>query len=381
MQVYQTSCHDVAKSEDVPEAQDRATLRNRLYLGGIIASIVFHGGLLTHLLANGRLPSSVAAEKEAPAVVIEVIEAKAFERLLTQRATEAAPALSNMAASAEARAAEDDAQALAEDMASGAMIKNTASTTKPPQDAQIQMQSMVTVSDSKMHALNAFDQHGGSAQPASDTRLALNVAPLPAPRMSEPQQALRTFVPNFRAAQELVEEEAVIEQYQQELMETPGGQASQMAALGEVESWKGSAEILSGGPDSTAIPIPIPRASISFLARPPKSLYGGSSSPNTARRQSGNGANRMARWAYRERVKSHLVRHKPFGGLGSGSVSIALSLSRNGELLSAEIARSSGNPELEQAVLDAVQNAAPFPEAPSAIKQSRISYVIPYLFE
>lgn len=98
-------------------------------------------------------------------------------------------------------------------------------------------------------------------------------------------------------------------------------------------------------------------------------------------RRSRSGVSREARLAYRQRVKSHLERHKPFGGLGKGNVSVAVSLSRNGDLLSAEITGSSGNTELEQAVLDAVHNAAPFPHPPVSIGQPKISYVIPYRFE
>lgn len=364
--VYQARCSEIGASKEAKTAPDRATLRNRLYLGGIIASIVFHGGLLTHLLMNGRLPSSVPAEKEAPAIVIEVIEARAFERMLSQRASEAAPALSSLALSAEARVSEEEEYPASDGSTSGDMIGNIARTT-------------AAVSDSERHALSAAQNRGNMEQP-SELQFTRNVQAMPPSfeRMTEKPDSI--FMPNFRSAQDLEADLTVVDQYEGVPADRTGSASPKFAALSEADHWKAVGEVSSQGMDASAVPVPVPRPSISFLSQP-SATSGQSASPNSSMRRSRSGVSREARLAYRQRVKSHLERHKPFGGLGKGNVSVAVSLSRNGDLLSAEITGSSGNTELEQAVLDAVHNAAPFPHPPVSIGQPKISYVIPYRFE
>jgi len=60
-----------------------------------------------------------------------------------------------------------------------------------------------------------------------------------------------------------------------------------------------------------------------------------------------------------------------------GVVEIQFTLGRDGELLEVAIARSCGNPALDQAALQMMTNAAPFPPIPGFINQESLTLVIP----
>lgn len=83
---------------------------------------------------------------------------------------------------------------------------------------------------------------------------------------------------------------------------------------------------------------------------------------------------------YRSMVYSHLVRFKRNSSAGEGVVTLSFALGRQGQLLSSGIARSSGNPALDQEALAMVRRASPYPPFPSEMTKSRESFTAPVRF-
>ncbi len=91
----------------------------------------------------------------------------------------------------------------------------------------------------------------------------------------------------------------------------------------------------------------------------------------------------MASW--RDQVVAQLQRAKryPSGAearRAEGVVTLSFSLSRSGSVLSRSIARSSGNPELDQEVLAMVMRAQPFPQFPPGMNQASVPLNVPVRF-
>lgn len=84
--------------------------------------------------------------------------------------------------------------------------------------------------------------------------------------------------------------------------------------------------------------------------------------------------------AYRQKVRARLAEFKPSGGAGSGMVVVTFTLSKSGDVSSASILRSSGEPELDESVLAAVRRAAPFPKTPPSARAEQRRFVVPFLF-
>jgi len=64
-----------------------------------------------------------------------------------------------------------------------------------------------------------------------------------------------------------------------------------------------------------------------------------------------------------------------------GTVSIAIMVTRGGDILSARVASSSGSPQLDQSVLETVRRASPVPSAPDEVVVSRQSFTVPFRIE
>jgi protein TonB len=84
---------------------------------------------------------------------------------------------------------------------------------------------------------------------------------------------------------------------------------------------------------------------------------------------------------YRAKVRAHLAAHKPTGGFGAGTVVVAFTLTRSGDVASARILRSRGINHLDQGALNAVRRAAPFPKPPRQVKGARFHFAIPFRFQ
>ncbi|MBI1217275.1 MAG: TonB family protein [Rhodobacteraceae bacterium] len=85
----------------------------------------------------------------------------------------------------------------------------------------------------------------------------------------------------------------------------------------------------------------------------------------------------MAGWG--ARIMAGVERHKHYplaAGDARGTVGVALSLGRDGQLRAASVAQSSGVAALDLAAVAAVQAAAPFPAAPAALTAGAYSFTL-----
>lgn len=72
--------------------------------------------------------------------------------------------------------------------------------------------------------------------------------------------------------------------------------------------------------------------------------------------------------SWRGSLIAHLNRHKRFpGGASPGTVQIAFTIDRSGRVLSASLARSSGDPALDQEAVAMIRRASPVPAPPAGI--------------
>jgi len=88
---------------------------------------------------------------------------------------------------------------------------------------------------------------------------------------------------------------------------------------------------------------------------------------------------------YFERLRRHLARYKhyPEDALKrkeEGKVMVEFVLARDGRVLSAEVERSSGYPQIDQAALDMLRRASPVPPLPDRYAGERIKIAIPVDF-
>ena len=87
--------------------------------------------------------------------------------------------------------------------------------------------------------------------------------------------------------------------------------------------------------------------------------------------------------AYNALVFGHLQRFKryPLAAKGaSGTVVLRFDLSRAGEVINSTVTKSSGNALLDEAALDLLRRASPFPPFPALKPGSRDSYIAPVNF-
>ena len=83
------------------------------------------------------------------------------------------------------------------------------------------------------------------------------------------------------------------------------------------------------------------------------------------------------------KVRSSVVRRKrsPRGQKGTATVMVTFTVSRDGQLMSHRIARSSGNSAFDQAALKAVTGVRRFPKAPKKLQVSSYTFNLPLKFE
>lgn len=89
--------------------------------------------------------------------------------------------------------------------------------------------------------------------------------------------------------------------------------------------------------------------------------------------------------AYRRRLLEHIAGYRTSpaaadaGAPAIGVVMVRFRLTRNGEVLSASVANSSGAPELDQAAVDTIWRAQPMPSIPPALPE-RLTVVLPVAY-
>jgi protein TonB len=82
--------------------------------------------------------------------------------------------------------------------------------------------------------------------------------------------------------------------------------------------------------------------------------------------------------SYRDLVSAHLQRFKraPKGG-GRGTAVVSFTIDRNGQVISRNLARSSGSSVLDDAAVTMIQRANPLPRFPAAMPQESLSFTVP----
>jgi protein TonB len=86
----------------------------------------------------------------------------------------------------------------------------------------------------------------------------------------------------------------------------------------------------------------------------------------------------LPRW--RQELIGQIERHKryPAGAPGHGGVvKVAFAIDEGGGLISVRIAASSGSPVLDEAAIDLIRRAAPFPPPPRGLGGSELNFVAP----
>lgn len=81
---------------------------------------------------------------------------------------------------------------------------------------------------------------------------------------------------------------------------------------------------------------------------------------------------------YANRVWARVARHKPSGMIARGTAVVRFSLSFDGSLFNATIAKSSGIDTLDRASLAAVRAASPFPSPPPGASLEQLTFTVPF---
>ncbi|MFD2232810.1 TonB family protein [Phaeospirillum tilakii] len=84
--------------------------------------------------------------------------------------------------------------------------------------------------------------------------------------------------------------------------------------------------------------------------------------------------------AYARLVWERVLAHRPATRRLVGTTLVAFRLDSAGELVSSEIARSSGSGLHDRAALAALRAAAPFPPPPATIAPDRLNFTLPFAF-
>jgi len=89
----------------------------------------------------------------------------------------------------------------------------------------------------------------------------------------------------------------------------------------------------------------------------------------------------IAEWGGTIRARIERAKRPPSGaGRGRGVTTVRLTVTRAGQLASASVARSSGNPALDQAALSAVRRAGRFPPAPAGLSDPTYRFAVEIQF-
>lgn len=85
--------------------------------------------------------------------------------------------------------------------------------------------------------------------------------------------------------------------------------------------------------------------------------------------------------SWRGSLIAHLNRHKRFpGGANPGTVQVAFAIDRSGNVISARLAGSSGDPALDQEAVAMVRRASPVPAPPANLGGGTIALAVPVRF-
>ena len=121
-----------------------------------------------------------------------------------------------------------------------------------------------------------------------------------------------------------------------------------------------------------------PQAASTAAGRGAASARGTDGSAETASLTKAARQTLMAEWG--GKIRSRIDRAKPRGG-GRGSVTVVLTVGRDGTLQSAGIAKSSGQAALDQRAVQAVRSAGRLPAAPKGLTEASYTFRLPIRFD
>lgn len=97
--------------------------------------------------------------------------------------------------------------------------------------------------------------------------------------------------------------------------------------------------------------------------------------------QKQDGGDSTMRTAYLGKLQRHIASYKVNPRTNrQGTVIVRFTVSASGQLLSREIAKSSGSPKLDEAALAALDRAAPFPPFPKGVVNDQLAVSVPFRF-
>jgi periplasmic protein TonB len=108
------------------------------------------------------------------------------------------------------------------------------------------------------------------------------------------------------------------------------------------------------------------------------SARGTSGPSDTATLTAGARQSLLAEWG--GKIRNRIDRARPQGS-GRGTVTVLMTVRRDGVIQNVSIAKSSGQPSLDQIALRTVQKAGPVPAAPAALTDPSYSFRLPVRFD
>jgi protein TonB len=132
-------------------------------------------------------------------------------------------------------------------------------------------------------------------------------------------------------------------------------------------------------PISLAGTFPLPDAATVLTPAPPASQQIASQAPAIAEPRPSETAASVTD-SYRQTIWKRILAARPRGASGSGRVIVRFRLDREGALVSAEVAQSSGQFVLDRLALQAVRRAAPFTAPPIAMPDNALIFRVPLDF-
>ena len=309
------------------------------YWGGLIASVLVHCGAVVYALTHSLLPTPRGSIAATPPVSVEVVDTRMLQARDRRRAGPI---------SAAAREAAGDARAVETPLVSVDRRAQPQSggevDTRPPGDTA--------------PPLAGVSGHALSAQGALPVRAEK-------PHESTEPHRDETF-----------------------LLPPPEQEPGRNADAGLLKPVNpGERTAPDAAKQTQPAPLPKPNQKTGQAQHGQRTRRGAATAsvaPGAERQEAQAGQDSASRgWAltYRYKVLAHLAANRPDGGIGRGTVRIAFSLTRSGRLISAHVSRSSGKRAVDQAALESVRSASPYPPPPTQLKGSRHRFVFPFYFQ
>ena len=199
-------------------------------------------------------------------------------------------------------------------------------------------------------------------EPEVEPQTEMEPEPLPEP--------IEEITPKPEIAEPVPEIPEPVEEPQEEIVELPKAEVPLPVVRPAPEKLQERKK-----PIEKAVRRPVERKTVTapVTAREPREVQ-----QRSAALSSAASARQAQKWS--ARVQAYLVRRtRSARTSGEGTVRVSFVVTRSGEIISASIVGSSGLPQLDQSVLDAVRRASPVPAAPDDVAAQRQSFTVPFL--